>query len=156
MSNAAYQTATTTALLKVASNLSDLNSSSTARNNLGIRQAFQFIIEYPTTDENDAIFIPQTTSTLEKIVVVHKVTASLPNPTLTWNLGFASGTKRSAATSTLWQTFSAANVTTATGTVSTLTPTGSSTLSAYAPLIFWTTGTASTSQFTMTGFYHEL
>lgn len=155
MSNAAYQTATTTVLLKVASNLSDLNSSSTARNNLGIRQAFQFIIEQPLTDERDFIFTPQTTSTLEKVVVIHKSTTNLPNPTLTWNVGFASSTRGTAATSTLWQTFTAAQTSTATTTASVLTPNGSTTLSRYAPLIFWTTGTASTSQVSFTFFYHE-
>ena len=140
---------------KVANNLSDLQSSSTARANLGVAMMPPFTIEFPSTSERDFVFTPRTTSTIDLIIATQKYTASLPAPTLTWNIGFASGTSASAATSSLWQVFTSAQTTTATTTVSVLTPNGSTTLSRYAPLIFWTTGTASSSQFHIDVYYHE-
>lgn len=116
---------------------------------------FQFIIEQPVVDENDAIFIPRTTSTLDKVIVTQKYTTSNIAPTLTWNVGWASSTSRSAVTSSLYEAFSSAQVTVATTSPSVLIPNGSTTLPALAPLIFWTTGTASSTQFSMTAYYHE-
>lgn len=116
---------------------------------------FPFVIEFPNTAENIAIWIPRTTSTLKQVSVVHDTTSDLPNPTLTWNMCFPSSTRRSSATSSLWCAFTSGQTTTATTTPNILTPTGSTTISKDAPLIWYTTGTASTSEISYSIYYEE-
>ncbi len=142
------------AALKKANNLSDVSSTSTALANLGgitkssVLRPFQFVIESATSTENDAIFIFNATSTINKITAVNK---SL-NDTITFGLGYSAN--RQTATSSLNNLFTSAQTVTATTTPVILTINASSTPNTGDNLIFWTTAASST-QFTLTGYYSE-
>lgn len=135
-------------------NLSDVSSTSTALSNIGgitkssVWRPFQFVIESATSTENDAIFIFNATSTINKITAVNK---SL-NDTITFGLGY--GANRQTATSSLNNIFTSAQTVTATTTPAILTINASSTPNTGDNLIFWTTAASST-QFTLTGYYSE-
>ncbi len=124
-------------------------STTTTGYNIGAKNyPIQFIIENPTATENDAIFIFNATSTITKVTAVNKSQGD----TVTFGLGYS--TSRATATSSLSNLFSSAQTVTATTTPVTLTINGSSTPGTNNPLIFWTTAASST-QFTLTGYYNE-
>lgn len=113
-----------------------------------LQHPIQWIIESPTTSENDAIFTFRATSTVSSCNAVNKTNGD----TLTFGLGYSSS--RGTATSSLTNMFAAQTVT-ATTTPVEITPTAaSSTPGRLNTLIFWTTAASST-QFTLTCFYDE-
>lgn len=112
----------------------------------------QFIVENPTSTENDFVFSFNTTSTITKVIVAQKATGDVWTG---WNM--AAATSSASATTTLSNLFTANQLSSRTTTTQTYTPNGTT----VAPLgsvlrIFNTSATApSSSQWSATIYYDE-
>lgn len=113
-----------------------------------VNHPFQWTIEYASTSENSNIFIFNATSTINKIVAVNKTAGD----TITFNLGYSSS--RATATGSLNKLFSSNQTVTSTTTPTVLTINASSTPNTGDSLIFFTSAASST-EFTLTGYYSE-
>jgi hypothetical protein len=108
----------------------------------------QFIIESPTSSENDNIFIFNTTSTITKVLAVNKSASD----TVTFGLGYSSS--QGTATSSLTNLFAAQTITSTSTPISVSLTAASSTPGLHNVLKLWTTAASST-QFTLTIYYTE-